>query len=126
MNARKLPESSTFSEVLDSTSSQTTASEGRPARSLLGRDRHVGDLRVDVLDRDRAAVMDPELLQVGDHDARVLAGDVAQDRVALGLSRDAFEDDHVVDGVRLLEERERLLGLGFRRDDPQVDHAAAA
>ena len=36
MKARKLAESSMFSEVRDSTSSQTTASEGRPVGRLLG------------------------------------------------------------------------------------------
>ncbi len=34
MNARKLAESSTFSEVRDSTSSQTTASDGSPAAAF--------------------------------------------------------------------------------------------
>ena len=34
MKARKLPESSTFSEVLVSTSSQTTASEGSPSAAF--------------------------------------------------------------------------------------------
>ena len=36
MKARKLADSSTFSEVRDSTSSQTTASDGQPDRGLLG------------------------------------------------------------------------------------------
>ena len=43
MNSRKLAESSVFSEVRASTSSQTTASDGSPDRRLLGRLRGIGD-----------------------------------------------------------------------------------
>ena len=108
MKARKLAESSMFSEVRASTSSQTTASEGSPAGRLLGPLRGLGDLRVDVLHRDRALAVDPELPQVADDHARVLARDVAQDHVALGPLGRALEVDQVADRGRALEQLERL------------------
>ena len=55
------------------------------------------DRRVDVLDRDRPLGVDVELSQVGDEHARVLAGHVAEDHVALRLARSALEVDQVAD-----------------------------
>ena len=86
MKTRKLPPSSMLSEVRASTSSQTTASEGDPRAARSAAFGRVGDLRVDLLERDRAVAVDAELLQVADHHAGVLAGDVAEDHVALGLA----------------------------------------
>ena len=46
-----------------------------------------GDLRVDLLERDRAVLVDPELVRSGEHHARVLARDVGEDHVALRVRR---------------------------------------
>ena len=61
MNARKLADSSTFSEVRASTSSQTTASEGSPALAFSAAMRRIRDLGVDRLHRDRPFAVDVEL-----------------------------------------------------------------
>ena len=84
MNARNTAESSTLSDVRCSTSSHTTASGGAALRAPLGLVGELGDLRVDHLERDRPLLVDLELLEVGEHDARVLARDVAEDHVAFG------------------------------------------
>ena len=95
MKSRKTPDSSTFSLVRCSTSSQTTASDGAPgalrsassaAFEIDGVDRH---------ERDRAALVQVERLQVGEDDAGVLARDVAQDHVAVGPLGGAVEADDV-------------------------------
>ncbi len=52
-------------------------------------------MRVDLLDRDRAVAGDVHLPQVVDDHAGVLAGDVAEDHVAVGLAGGAGEDDQV-------------------------------
>ncbi len=86
----------------------------------------LGDLRVDRLDRDRALVVDAEVLEVGDDHARVLARDVGEDHVALRAPGGAREVDDVADRVRALEQLERPLGLVRLDDDPEVDHGAEA
>jgi hypothetical protein len=65
MKSRKTPDSSTFSLVRCSTSSQTTASlgPGGPALGLVGGPR---DHRVDRLEHDRAALVDAERTVVQD------------------------------------------------------------
>ena len=98
MNATNPSDSSVFSLVRGSTSSQTTASEGRPGAAFSAAHGGVRDRGVDVLDRDRADARDLELLQVGEDHARVLARDVAQDHVALGLLGGAVQVHHVDDG----------------------------
>ena len=115
MKTRKLPPSSVLSEVRASTSSQTTASEGDAARRLLGPVGGVGELRVDLLERDRAVAGDRRApcRSLDDH-AGVLAGDVAEDHVALGLAGGAGEEDQVADRGRRLEQVEDLLGSGLR------------
>ena len=65
---------------------------GMALGGLLGRGGNGRDRRVDVLDRDRALLVDVQLAQVGDEHARVLARDVAEDHVALGLARGARGD----------------------------------
>ena len=108
MKARKTPESSTFSDVRCSTSSHTTASAGAPRARLDGLLGPVGDLRVDDLERDRAVVVDAELLEVVEQDARVLARDVGEDHVALRPARRAPQVDDVAHGLRGLQHLEGL------------------
>ena len=85
----------------------------------------LGDLRVDRLDRDRALLVDAELREVGDHDARVLAGDVGEDHVALRAPGDALEQDDVADRGRAPRAaRGRRSDRSGGRDDPEVDHGA--
>ena len=109
-----------FSEVLASTSSQTRRRR-RPAAASSA--RSASEIRVDVLHRDRALVLDPELLQVADDHAGVLPRDVAEDHVALGLLRGPFEVDQVADRRRRLQQVEdRPCGSG---DDPEMDHAGS-
>ena len=55
-----------------------------------------------------------QLAQVGDDHARVLAGDVAEDHVAVGLSRGALEEDQVADRWRVLEQVEHVARTGSR------------
>ena len=95
---------------------------GRCLRPL----RRLGDLRVDLLHRDRALDVDLELAQVADDDARVFARDVAQDHVALGPQGRALEADQVAHRGRALEQLERVLCLVRGGHDPQVDHARLA
>ena len=114
-----------FSEVRASTSSQTTASEGAPRAASSACSAVYGDERVDVLHRDRALAVDPELLQVADDHAGVLAGDVAEDHVALRLVGGARQVDQVAGGRRGLEQVQGVLGVVAGRDDPQMDHAAS-
>jgi len=83
----------------------------------------IGDQRVDELERDRALLVDPELLEVGDHDARVLARDVGEDDVAMRVAGHALEQGDVADRIRALEQLERALRVVRRRDDPQMDYA---
>jgi hypothetical protein len=126
MKSRKLNESSVFSEVRDSTLLPHNGVRGQPGRRLLGGDRGIGDRGVDVLDGDRADPRDVELLQVADDHAGVLAGDVAEDHVALRLLRGGVEVDHVDHGRRGAEQLERLVRGLLRGHDPQVDHETAA
>ena len=86
----------------------------------------VGDLGVDDLERDRAVVVDAELLEVVEQDARVLARDVGEDHVALRPARGAAQVDDVAHGLRRLQHLEGLLGLARRGDDAQVDHGGAS
>ena len=58
MKATKLTESSVFSEVRDSTSSQTTASDGRPGAAFSASLEDAPRSRVELLDGDRAALVD--------------------------------------------------------------------
>ena len=81
MKARKLTESSALSDVCSSTVSQTTASAGEPDGCLLGSPGGARDERGDRLERDRAVALEPELAELGDDDAGVLAGDVAEDEI---------------------------------------------
>ena len=88
-------ESSMFSEVRASTSSQTTASPGRPSAAF-----SAASATSEIAESMSSIAIEPsrvdvELAQVGDDHARVLAGDVAEDHVALGLARRALEVDHV-------------------------------
>ena len=58
---------------------------GQAGRRLLGGVGGVRERGVDVLDGDRADARDVELLEVADDHARLLARDVAEDQVAVGL-----------------------------------------
>ena len=74
-----------FSEVRASTSSQTTASPGAPTAALsasLAASEIWESISSIAIEPSRWIV---ELLQVADDHAGVLAGDVAEDHVALGL-----------------------------------------
>jgi hypothetical protein len=66
--------------------------------------------------------MDPVLLEVADEHARVLARDVAEDHVALGLVRHPLEEDEVACRGGRLEQFEHTMRAALRNDDPQVDH----
>ena len=111
MKSRKLWESSTFSEVREATFSQTTGSEPMSSRRRRWASAgDAGDLGVDLLDRDRAVAVDVELAQVGDEEAGVATGDVAEDQVALRLARDALEVDDVEDRLGVLEQLEDVRG----------------
>ena len=122
MKARKIPESSVSSEVRASTSSQTTASEGDPsaARSALLAPSEICESISS--SGDRPGSRHPELFQVLDENARVLAGDVAEDHVSRRLLCGALEEDEVAGRGRGLQQRQHLLGEVMRDDDPQVDH----
>jgi hypothetical protein len=78
----------------------------------------VGDRAVDQLDRDRADLRDPEVLEVADDQAGVLARHVAEDQVALGLVRGAGEADHVGHTGGGAEQPDDLRGQVGRHDDP--------
>src|SRR5918992_396714 len=86
----------------------------------------LGELRVDLVERDRAVLRDAELAQPGDDDAGVLARDVGQDQVAVRPARRALEQDDVADRLRGLEHLQRGCGLAAARDDPKMDHAPQA
>ena len=111
-------DSSVFSEVRGSTSSQTTR-VARRARcgacsACVG---NLGDRESICSIAIEPSVVDVELAQVGDDHAGVLAGDVAEDHVALGLARGSLEEDQVADrrGVRRAgRARARTGGWGRR------------
>jgi hypothetical protein len=62
----------------------------RSLRRLLGEDGHIRDRRLDLPDRDAALLPEAEGPELGDHDTRVLAGDVAEDHVSARLERCAL------------------------------------
>ena len=122
MKARKLPPSSVVSEVRASTSSQTTASEGSP-RAARSAAFAASEICESICSREIEPVAgDAELLEVVDHDAGVLAGDVAEDHVARRAARGARQVDQVAGRGRRFEQVEDLLGEVGGHDDPQVDH----
>ncbi len=90
---------------------------GRPARELTER-------RLAGLEGDRARLLDPELAKLGEHEARVLARHVADDRVPGRPPRGAREMHDVEDGRRTLEHLEHAARQRLWRHDAQVDHAA--
>ena len=126
MNTRNVADSSTCSSVLASTSSHTTASAGAPLRVPLGPDGDIGDRGVDLLQRDRAAVVDVERLEVGDDHAGVLARDVAHDHVAIRAGGGVREADHVADGVRGAQQLHRVVDAIPRRHDAHMEHGSEA
>jgi len=95
---------------------------GHPAGGVLRPLRRVGDLGVDLLERDRPVAGDAELFQVVDDDAGVLAGDVAEDHVAGRLARRPRQVNEVAGRRRRLEQVDGLSGPVAGGDDPQVDH----
>ena len=113
------------SEASSSTCSQTTAFAGSPgaARSAASAARE--STHVELLDRDRSALGDAELLKIGEHDAGRLAGHVAEEHVALRRTAAPRSTDDVACARRLLEHTQHPLGQVGRDDDPQVDHAEA-
>ena len=103
--------------------------DGISRHSLGSLDRAIrggGDLRIDRLHRDRSLRIDVELAQVADHHAGILAGDVAEDHVALGLLGGAGEIDQVADRRGRVEQVEHVPGVVARHHDPQVDHREVA
>ena len=76
--------------------------------------RHLGERHVDVLQRDRPRLVDPELAQALEHRARALPGHVAQHDVAGGLPGGAGEHDDVGDGGVPVQEVEHV-GRNVRR-----------
>ena len=69
-------------------------------------------------------MVDAERAQVGEHDARVLPRDVAQDDVAGRPPRRPRQQDDVADRVGALEDLDGPIGTALRRHDPQVQHRA--
>ena len=97
MNAMKFHESSTFSDVLASTCSQTTASAGSPGAYCSARSA-ASEIWLSMYSIAIEPVpVDLQLAQVAEDHAGVLARHVAQDHVALRLPRRAAQDDHVAD-----------------------------
>ena len=92
---------------------------GRAPLRLLGVARESG---VDLLQHDRAVLVDLERLEIGKDHARVLARDIREDDVAVGALRRDREPDDVEHGGRALEHPHDLVGAVGRRDDPQVHH----
>jgi hypothetical protein len=89
---------------------------GRSAPGALDRDLGVlGDLRVDLVERDRPVLGDAERAEIGDNDGRVLARDVGEDEVAGGVARGGLEQDDVADRLGALEQRECALGPAAAR-----------
>ena len=82
MNARNDAESSVSSAGARLDLFPDDGVRGQSLGRLLGLLRGVRDRGIDLLERDRAAVVDVERAQVGDDDAGVLARDVALDHVA--------------------------------------------
>jgi len=81
-----------------------------------------GELGVDRDERDRAAPVDLEVLEVGDDDARLLPGHVGEDDIALGLDRRRRELHDVAHRRRALEDLEDPVRPVRRGDDAQVNH----
>ena len=95
MKARKLPERTALSEVRASTCSTDDGVRQRALRPPAPRPPPGADRRVDLDRGDAAALAEPELLQAGDHGARVLAGDVREDEVAVRVAGDTGEVDEL-------------------------------
>ena len=97
---------------------------GRAARRALGPLRRVGDLRVDLLEGDRAvAGATPSSFRSS---ITTLASSRAtSQRITspAGLPGRSGEEDQVAGRGRRFEQAQRLLGAVGRDDDPQVDHA---
>ena len=105
MKARKLAESSALSEVWSSTVSQTTASAGEPTATSSAR-RAASETSAEIGSSAIEPVpVEPELAQLGDDEAGVLARDVAEDEVAGGPLGRALEPDEVQRGRMLAQER---------------------
>jgi hypothetical protein len=121
MNRTKLTDSSVCSDVRASTSSQTTASDGRPGAAFSAASA-ASEMAVSMC----STAIDPTFGMSSSFRSLVLARDVAQDHVALRLQGRAVEVDDVHHGARAVEQLEHLVGRLLRRDDPQVDHGAAA
>ena len=122
MKIRKLAVSSVDSDVSSSTSSHTTAFAGSPgaARSASSAAREMTVAgRSTAID---AALGEPELLEVGEHDARRLPGDIAQHHVPTRPARSARQVHDVRHGGRALESVEHLAHELSRDDDAKVDH----
>ena len=124
MKARKLAESSTFSEVRDSTSSQTTASPGRPCGGLLGRWRR--PLRS--AESMSSIAIEPSVSMsssVGRETITLASSRATSQRITSpsGLLRRALEQDHV-DRPTSSGSSSSSASLPVARghDDPQVDH----
>ena len=126
MKTRNMPPSSVLSEVRASTSSQITASEGAPlaARSARSAASEICESICSI--EIEPSPRHPELLQVLDHDARVLAGDVAEDDVARGLPRRALQRGSGCRPRARLRAGRAPSGQVMRDDDPQVDHGSGA
>jgi hypothetical protein len=97
---------------------------GRAGRVALGLVRGARDRGVDLLERDRAALVEVQRLQVAEDHAGVLARHVAEDHVAVRAAGGTRKLDNVDHRGRAIEDVPDLVREVGRRDDPQVDHAA--
>ena len=92
---------------------------GSRALSRFGRPR---EQHVELLDRDRSALRDAELLKIGEHDACRLPSHVAEEHVALRAHTGTAQHDDVACTRCLLEHAQcprRQIGWHV---DPQMDH----
>ena len=65
------------------------------ARRALGLLRSLGERRVDRLERDRALLLEPQLAQVADDHAGILARDVRHDHVSPRLLGGTLKEQHI-------------------------------
>jgi hypothetical protein len=92
----------------------------RPRRRSLGAARRVRERRLDGLEHDRAAPLEPELAELRDDDARRLARHVTAHEVAVRRRRRRTKADEVADAGRGGEQHRRALDQVRR--DAQVHH----
>ena len=123
MKARKLPESSTFSEVRDSTSSQTTASVGRPRAAF-----SAWTAAAEICESMSSSEIDPSRSISSSRRSEIItlaSSRATSTRITSPSGRCAARSRKMRLQSRrcVLEQVERVLRLVARDDDPQVNHS---